>query len=256
VIDPAVTFYDDLAESYHLVYPDWGREVRRQGEVLDRLIRAQMGGEPLSILDCSAGIGTQAIGLAFFGHEVTATDISPRAIERATREAQRFGVSITFGVADFRSLSQQVAGEFDVVISCDNSLPHLLTDDDLLLATQNIRSKLREGGLFLASIRDYDQILRERPSATMPSVSDSPRGKRIYFQVWEWADDGRTYSVHLFLVTESGGSWEAQHHETRYRAVLRAELTEILQKGGFRDVVWDMPDHSGYFQPLVMARNR
>ncbi len=62
VIDPAVTFYDDLADIYHLIYPDWGREVRRQGEVLDRLIRAQMGSETLSILDCSAGIGTQAIG--------------------------------------------------------------------------------------------------------------------------------------------------------------------------------------------------
>jgi glycine/sarcosine N-methyltransferase len=249
-----VTFYDDLADSYHLIYPDWGREVRRQGEVLDRLIRAQMGSETLSILDCSAGIGTQAIGLALFGHEVTATDISSRAIERATREAQAFGVSITFGVADFRSLSQQVAGEFDVVISCDNSLPHLLADDELLLAAQNILSKLREDGLFLASIRDYDQILRERPSATMPSMSDSPGGKRIYFQVWEWADDGRTYTIHLFLVTGSGGRWEVQHHQTRYRAVLRAELTEILQEGGFRDVVWHTPDTSSYYQPLVLAR--
>jgi hypothetical protein len=140
-----VTFYDDLADSYHLIYPDWGREVRRQGEVLDRLIRAQMGSEPLSILDCSAGIGTQA-------------------------------------------------------------------DDELLLAAQNILSKLREDCLFLASIRDYDQILRERPSATMPSLSDSPGGKRVYFQVWEWADDGRTYTIHLFLVTGSGGRWEVQHH--------------------------------------------
>jgi glycine/sarcosine N-methyltransferase len=249
-----VTFYDDLADSYHLIYPDWGREVRRQGEVLDRLIRAQMRSEPLSILDCSAGIGTQAIGLALFGHELTATDISSRAIERATREARTFGVSITFGVADFRSLSQQVAGEFDVVISCDNSLPHLLADDELLLAAQNIRSKLREDGLFLASIRDYDELLREPPGATMPSMSDSPGGKRVYFQVWEWADDGRTYTIHLFLVTGSGRRWEVKHHQTRYRAVLRAELAEILQEGGFRDVVWHMPDTSGYYQPLVMAR--
>jgi glycine/sarcosine N-methyltransferase len=184
-----VTFYDDLADSYHLIYPDWGREVRRQGEVLDRLIRAQMGSEPLSMLDCSAGIGTQA-------------------------------------------------------------------DDELLLAAQNILSKLREYCLFLASIRDYDQILRERPSATMPSLSDSPGGKRVYFQVWEWADDGRMYTIHLFLVTGSGGRWEVQHHQTRYRAVLRAELTEILQEGGFRDVVWHMPDTSGYYQLLVMARKR
>jgi len=256
LIDSAATFYDNLADSYHLIYPDWRRGVRRQGEVLDGLIRKEMGSGSLSILDCSAGIGTQAIGLALFGHEVTATDLSPNAIRRASEEAGTFGVSMAFGVADFRSLVEQVAGEFDVVISCDNSLPHLLDDEDLLLAARNIRAKLREGGLFLASIRDYDQVLRERPGATVPSVSDSPAGKRVYFQVWDWAGDGRTYTVHLFLLNESGGSWEVQHHETRYRAVLRAELAETLLRAGFRDLIWHMPDASGYYQPLVMARNR
>ena len=165
MIYSAATFYDNLADSYHLIYPDWRREVRRQSEVLDGLIRG-------------------AIGLALFAHEVTATDLSPNAIRRASEEAGTFGVSMTFGVADFRSLAEQVAGEFDVVISCDNSLPHLLDDEDLLLAAHNIRAKLREGGLFLASMRDYDQVLRERPGATVPSVSGSPGGRRVYFQVW------------------------------------------------------------------------
>lgn len=74
--------------------------MRRQGEVLDGLIRAELGGQSLSILDCSAGIGTQAIGLALCGHELTATDLSPNAIRRASEEAETFGVSIAFGVAD------------------------------------------------------------------------------------------------------------------------------------------------------------
>ena len=253
----AAAFYEDLADQYHLIFDDWDGAVRRQGAVLERLIRAEMGQEPLSVLDCSAGIGTQAIGLALRGHEVHATDVSPRAIERARREAHRFGVSMTFGVADFRTLGEQVAGAFDVVISCDNALPHLPSDEDLLLAARNIRSRLREGGLLLATIRDYDQALRERPgarpAATMPAVFDAPEGRRIYFQVWEWAEDGRTYTVDLFLVDESGGAWVTQHHETRYRAVLREELTEILHRAGFIDVAWQMPDESGYYQPVVTA---
>jgi glycine/sarcosine N-methyltransferase len=250
----AAAFYDDLADRYHLIFGDWDRAVRWQGEVLERLIRAEMGPGPLSVLDCSAGIGTQAIGLALRGYTVHATDLSPRAIERARREADRFGVSMTFGVADFRSLSEQVAGAFDVVISCDNALPHLPSDEDLLLAAHNIRSKMRDGGLFLATMRDYDQVLRVRPGATMPGVFDTPEGRRIYFQVWDWAEDGRTYTVHLFLIGESGGAWETHHHETRYRAVLREELAEILHQAGFRDVVWQMPDVSGYYQPAVKAR--
>jgi glycine/sarcosine N-methyltransferase len=249
----AAAFYDDLADRYHLIFGDWDRAVRWQGEVLERLIGAEMGPGLLSVLDCSAGIGTQALGLALRGHEVHATDLSPKAIERARREAARFGVSMTFGVADFRSLGEQVEGEFDVVISCDNSLPHMPSDEDLLLAAQNIRSKLRDEGLFVASIRDYDEVLRERPTATMPSMLDTPEGRRIYFQAWDWVD-ARTYTVHLFLVGESDGAWETHHHETRYRAVLRAELAEILHEAGFRDVTWQTPETSGYYQPVVKAR--
>jgi hypothetical protein len=50
------------------------------------------------------------------------------------------GVELTFGVADFRTLARDVDGTFDVVISCDNSLPHLLTDDDLHAAARNIHA--------------------------------------------------------------------------------------------------------------------
>jgi glycine/sarcosine N-methyltransferase len=247
-------FYDGLSDRYHLIFDDWDRAVRWQGEALDRTIFEEMGEGRRSILDCSAGIGTQAIGLALRGHEVHATDLSQRAIERARVEAARFGVPMTFGVADFRSLGEGVKGTFDVVISCDNSLPHLLTGEDLLLAARNIRSRLRPNGLFLGSIRDYDRVLSERPDATMPSVVDAPEGRRIYFQAWDWADDGRTYTVHLFLVGESDGAWETLHHKTRYRALLRDELADILREAGFQKVAWHTPEESGYYQPVVTAR--
>lgn len=250
-------FYDDLADNYHLIFGDregWKRQVHQQGEVLDKLIRAEMETTPLSVLDCSCGIGTQAIGLALHGHEVHATDLSPGSVERASREAREFGVQITFGIADFRALDAQVAGTFDVVISCDNALPHLLSGEDLLLAARSIRSRLREDGLFLASIRDYDLILKERPNGTMPRIFDRPEGKRIYFQAWEWMSDGRTYTVHLCLVRESERRWETRHYETRYRAILRVELASVLRDAGFRDIIWHLPEESGYYQPIVTAR--
>jgi len=80
-------FYDGLAAEYHLVYGDhWDDAVARQGEVLDRLIRGVHGGKA-SVLDCSCGIGTQAIGLALRGHRVVGTDISERPLQRALAEA-------------------------------------------------------------------------------------------------------------------------------------------------------------------------
>src|SRR5215212_3044664 len=79
-----------------------------------------------------------------------------------------------FGVADSHFLNEQVEGKFDVVISGDNSLPHVPSDEDLLLAAQSIRSKLRGDGLFLASMRGYERVLRERLRFTMPRELDTP----------------------------------------------------------------------------------
>lgn len=241
-------FYDDLSADYHLIFDDWRRSVVWQGETLDRLIRAERGAGPCSILDASCGIGTQAIGLALRGHRVTATDLSPRAVERAAREAASFGVSLSTGVADLRTLD--VPGSFDVVISCDNALPHFDTDAEWLAALRAVRARLRSGGLFLASIRDYDQILRERARSTTPHVYDD----RIVFQVWDWLD-ARKYLFHHFILCRRDGTWETKQRTSTYRGVLRAEISAWLREAGFARERWLLPADSGYYQPLVFARN-
>ena len=91
-------FYDDLAADYHLLFDDWQEAVRRQAAVLHRLI----GGGRLRILDVSCGIGTQSLGLAALGHEVTGRDASPASLTRARREADALGVRTTFEVGDMR----------------------------------------------------------------------------------------------------------------------------------------------------------
>lgn len=93
-------FYDHLASEYHPIFGNWGQAVRRQGKVLEGLLRSKMSVRRLSILDCSCGIGTQAIDLALCRHKLT-THISPESVNRAKREAQRLEVHLTFSVAVF-----------------------------------------------------------------------------------------------------------------------------------------------------------
>ncbi len=227
----------------------------RQGVVLDHLIRPEPRNAPSAILDCACGIGTQAIGLAVRGHQVHATDLSPQAVTRALKEAPSFGVTLTGGVADMRTLDDEVPGEYDVVIACDNALPHLLSDEDLYLAAQNILAKLHPRGLFVASIRDYDALLEERPQAEMPRVMDGPEGRRIAFQTWDWApNEPPRYTVHQFLVRQTVERWVTTHFVTEYRALRRANLETVLQKAGFIAMRWSMPQDSGYYQPIVLAR--
>ncbi len=255
--DSVMQFYDQLAGAYHLIFADWRQAIRRQGGVLDEIIRHQLEGAPLSVLDCSCGIGTQAIGLAERGYRVHGTDISAAAVGRAKREAELAGVEITFGVADLRALDTQIDGRFEIVMSCDNALPHLLSAEDVRLAVHNMGAKLRDGGLLLVSARDYDALVAERPRSTLPRVFDDADGRRVVFQVWDWLDDGRTYTVTQFILHEKKeGAWETNSYATRYRALSRHELDEVLDDEGFSDVTWLMPDESGYYQPIVTARKR
>jgi glycine/sarcosine N-methyltransferase len=260
-MDSVLNFYEQLANNYHLIFEDWEKTVLWQGQVLDKLIRKSMIRETtqqfsMNVLDCSCGIGTQAIGLAQQGYLVDATDLSPNAVEQARINAEYFGVKIKFGVADIRTLTTQIQGKFDVVITCDNSLPHLLTDDDLLVAAKNLKSKLKPNGLLLASIRDYDQAIVEKPRSTIPRVFDGNLGRRIIFQVWDWSDDERTYQVHHFIVRNIENKWQTEHCTTYYRILLRDELTGILQQAGFSSINWLQPEESGYYQPVVLARKK
>lgn len=254
--DTVRTFYDQFASSYHLIFADWQASVARQATILDRLIQDELGPGPHTILDCACGIGTQAIGLARLGHRVHASDLSPAAVARTADEAASAGVSLTVGIADMRDLSGPVPGTFDVVLACDNALPHLLTDDDLRLAAVNIASTLRPGGLFLASIRDYDHLVQVRPASEAPRVFNDDAGRRITFQVWDWAPDSDTYQVHQFLLRQTGDEWHTDHFETTYRALLRADLNAALHAADLEHIRWLEPDESGYYQPVMTARAR
>jgi SAM-dependent methyltransferase len=246
-------FYDDLSSHYHRMFEDWEASTARQSAALAPLLERECGPGPLRILDCACGIGTQSLGLAARGFRVTGCDISSRAILRARGEAKRRGLEINLCSLDMLHLEQLEESGFDAVICMDNALPHLDDERELLAAVSQIRNKLRAGGMLFISIRDYDLLLQERPAVQGPAFfSDSGR-RRIVFQLWDWTDD-RRYVFHLYITRRTGDGWKTFHRAARYRAVLRSELAEVLEKAGFREVRWLFPADTGFYQPIAAAR--
>jgi glycine/sarcosine N-methyltransferase len=247
-----LSFYEPLADHYHLIFDDWDQAIERQAGILNRLLAAQGCGHPLKILDCACGIGTQALGLASIGHRVVASDLSRAAVNRARREAERRGFDISFHVSDMSSLTEIADRDFDVVVALDNALPHLSTEQ-LVCALKAAGSKLKSNGSFFASIRDYDALILQKPPMQPPAFYGGEGKRRIVHQVWDWTDEAR-YTLHLFITVQSDQEWTTHHFVSEYRALQRSEISRALQSIGFQDVRWLMPAESGFYQPLVVAR--
>ena len=245
--------YDELAAHYDQIFDDWEASIARQSAVFAGILDRQCGDRrPIRVLDCACGMGTQSLGLAMKGFDVTGCDISFGAVQRARTEASKRELSVSFSVATMMQLDAIPKSSFDAVICIDNSLPHLQTDEDLLQAAQQAYGKLRPGGSFIGSIRDYDRLVVERPTTQGPNFYSDSGSRRIVFQVWDWLDE-RRYRFHLYITRNTESAWQTFHFTSTYRAVLRSELQGILEEAGFTNIRWLSPSDSGFYQPIFIA---
>ena len=244
------TFYDDVAEHYHLIFEDWEASMRRQGQAIASMLPLpdQVG----PILDCACGIGTQSLALAQLGFQVDASDLSCAEAARAQREAADRNLPVRVWVDDMRTLEKAPAGHYGAVLCMDNALPHLDSDADVKKALRAMGARLRPGGLLCLSVRDYGPLIRERPKATPPSFFSDATGQRIVFQVWDWLDD-RRYVVHLYISRHVGQSWQDHHFIGHYRAISVEEVCALAVSAGFTDVRTRTPAETGFYQPVITA---
>ena len=162
-MDITQTFYDNMASQYDKLFLDWNATTQEQAVILNRIFNNNGFSTSAHILDCACGIGTQAIGLAALGYPVTASDISDGELVEAKVRAESQGVSIRFEHADFCALADTFSEQFDIVIAMeDNALPHMLTGEALETAVRSITGQIKQGGIFVASIRDYDSLLENK----------------------------------------------------------------------------------------------
>jgi SAM-dependent methyltransferase len=252
MVESTNSFYDDLAEDYHLIFEDWERSVQRQAAVLGPLLKQYTETATPYVLDCACGIGTQTLGLTKLGFPMVASDASRASVRRAAKEAHTLGLDVPFRTADMRDLSEIAEIGFDAVLAADNALPHLLSQEDLVRALSQMNGKLKRGGIVLATLRDYDSLIATRPTAQTPAFYGTPGRQRIIHQVWQW--EGDRYVVHLYITLETPTGWKVNHYAATYRALLRSELNQALHLSGFSQVKWLEPKDTSFYQPIVVAR--
>jgi SAM-dependent methyltransferase len=240
-------FYDELAPLYHLVYENWEATVARQGEALASLISEYWGADAHMVLDAAVGIGTQAFGLLARGFRVTGSDLSAGAVARAGREAAARRVSLDSLVADFRALPMR-PGAFDVVLVCDNALPHLDSQAEIRDALAECFRCVRPGGGCLISMRDYQA---PPPAGTVEVKPYGDRfwaGRRYHLrQVWTWR--GARYDL-SFEFTPEATDTAPIVFKTTYLAIPVERVAALMRVAGFENV---QRVDGRFFQPVVVG---
>ena len=123
--------------------------------------------------------------------------------------------------------------QFDVVISCGNSITHLLTDDELLLAMGQLHDCTRPGGGCLLTVRDYDREERGTGLVKPYGVREEGDKRYVMLQVWDFED--RIYDMALYFVADDWSSETLATHvmRTRYNAVGTEHLLGLMRRAGF-----------------------
>jgi len=244
------SFYDQLSPYYKYIFQDWNASVDRQAMILDEVIHEYFGENVHSILDAACGIGTQAIGLAQKGYTLTASDISAGEIEKAQSEASKRKLDISFRVADMRDLQQTFQTKFDLVIACDNAVPHLLSDAEIRQAIEQFYQVSSESGGCMISVRDYDAIERGGRKLYPRQVHDVPQGKIVVFDCWEF--DGDFYDITMYIVEDTGQAVAKTNviRGGRYYCVSISKLETLMKDAGFKTVI-TLKDR--FYQPLLIG---
>ena len=194
--------------------------------------------------------GTQSLPLAQAGFSVLSRDVSPEAIARLQHEAETRRLLIDARVADMRTVHTSVSEPVDVVLAFDNSVPHLLSDADILAAFKSFFLCLSSGGVCLLSVRDYDTATRDKDVVHCYGPRWRGGVRHIPLQAWHWLDDAH-YELTLHMVVESAPQPQLLSFVTQYYAVSVSRLLELLSEAGF--VACRRLDESVY-QPIVVAK--
>ena len=139
--------------------------------------------------------------------------------------------------------------QFDLVIACDNALPHLLTDEAILTAFRAFYTCVRSRGGCLITVRDYDREERAGIQVKPYGLRIEAQTRYLVWQVWEF--DGPTYDVAMYFVVDQGGPTCVTHvMRTKYYAVGTDRLMSLMSTAGFQRVQ-RLDDR--FYQPVLVG---
>lgn len=221
----ACGMYTNLAGYFDAIFP--------VGEGQMRLIReALQFVNGRKILDAACGSGGYSLALSQEGYSVTGIDLDPGMIAYARDKAYQTGLNVTFRIEDMRNIGEK-DGEFSAVLCLGNSLPHLLTDEDIQQTLCELYRVLNAEGIVILQNVNYDWVLKTRPRQ-LPLLEHAGMGVS-FSRLYAYRDDGLIDFTTCLTITD--GAEKKEYGGTiPLRPLRREEIAMWLGNCGFREL--------------------
>lgn len=233
-------FYDELSEDYADMI-EFSEKLEKEKGIFESIVSEY---KIKKCLDAGCGVGLHSIILSRFGVDVLGIDISASMVEKAKKLSQMLGVPAKFEVLDFSAIKDKYREEFDLVLCLGNTLPHLLNEKDLLVALRNFYNALRDNGVLILQVLNYDKIMemeeriigiRETSEKIFvrfydfePTIVGSPS-----LRVFEIRKDFLKFNV---LIIDKAKNYAYKLITTRIKPIKSEELCKKLHMVGFKSV--------------------
>jgi SAM-dependent methyltransferase len=223
-------FYDDIADSYAELTGASDRQVTA-GHFVKELTRRF---DITSAVDAACGAGLFAIELARGGVEVVGSDISAGMLKSAPANATASGIDTdlcTWLQAPMQELGGRISGARDAVLCMGNSIPHLLTDDDLSGTIAGFAALLAGGGVVSIHLLNYARVL----SAKDRIVGITRAGSKEFVRFYDFHSDFIGFNI-LEIQWDDEGRCSHNLLTTPLRPYLHGQLVDALVAAGFENI--------------------
>ncbi len=120
---------------------------------------------------------------------------------------------------------------FDAVTCLGNSLPHVLSDEELDASLKSMHDVLLPGGVVIIQNNNYDQIVGKQ-ERFMPLAARKAQGREYLFQRF-FDFHGDTLTFNLVVMVKDSEGWQMHVHAIPQRALTSDLLVSHLKAVGF-----------------------
>jgi 2-polyprenyl-3-methyl-5-hydroxy-6-metoxy-1,4-benzoquinol methylase len=216
-------FYDALAPTYDTMI-DFRTRLAPASAWMQRLLAER----PVRrALDLATGTGLYALALAQAGVATTGSDLAPAMLEQAARRAAELGLTLDWLAAPMEAVAGRLPPGYDLVLCLGNSLPHLLTDEQLERFAAGAAALLAPGGRLVVQWLNYDRVCAQQQRI----VAITRAGEQEFVRFYDFLPDGQL-RFNVLRVDWAGGRATHALESVLLRPWRPAQVATVLARHG------------------------